>query len=224
MEKENKNVLSLTKDDMYYLMNRDKFGKNAKLYSALFVVLSVVLGAGGCVMVAFGELLSPVILGLCGSSLGLTWIGTLLGKNEAQKNKIESDKILEHAKLIAQQQCPERLINGQTFTIVRSNNVERNLENYSFEQQMILPDGAKVVENVEREDLQIGTVSKQYVISDSEGTLGAIEETRTSDIERVSTKDGSSERVVPTFAFNWVGPTEIRPYDAEKCNPKSRKR
>lgn len=221
---ENKNVLSLTKEDMYYLMNRDKIGKNAKIYSALFGVASVVLGAGGCAMVAFSELLSPVILGLSGSSLGITWIGALLGKNAAKKNKVESDKVLEQAKLIAQQQCPERLINGQTFTIVRSNNVERNLKNYSFEQQMILPDGKKVIENVERKDLQIGTVSKQYIISDSEGTLGAIEETRTSAIERVSTKDGSSERVVPTFTFNWVGPTEIRPNDADKCNPKSRKR
>ena len=120
------------------------------------------------------------------------------------------------------------MINGQTFKVVRSNNVESNLKNYSFEQQIIHPTGDKTIDKVVREDLQTGTVSKQYVISDmvdgEECVIGAIEEIKTNDIERKPTEKGSEEKVVSSYTYKWVKQNEIRPYDVDKCNTKSRKK
>lgn len=223
---ENKQSLSLNKIDMYYLMNRRKIEKDAKVFNILSNVTKLVVGAGLSAIGILGhlELLTPMILGLSGASLGLLGISIMLGNAQSKNDKKKCDEVLERVKLIAQHQCPERLIDGPTLKLVRSDNVQSDLKNYSFEQQIIHPSGNKTIDKVEREDLQTGSISKQYVISDSEGIIGAIEETKTSDIERRPTDTGSEECVVSTYGYKWVPTSEIRPYDVEKCNTKSKKR
>ena len=223
---ENNNNLSLNKIDIRYLMKEKEIKKQAKVFNILSNVTKLVVGAGigAIAILSHLELLTPVILGLSGTTLGLLGIGIMLGNAQAKNNKKKCDEVLERVKLIAQQQCSERLINGQTFKVVRSNNVESNLKNYSFEQQIIYSEGEKIVEHVERDDLQVGTVSRQYVLSDDENVIGAIEEIKTNDIERKPTEKGSSECVVSTYGYKWVGPSEIRPYDTDKCITKSMKK
>lgn len=226
MKKENIQNLSLTKKDMYYLMNKKKIEKNAKIFNILSSVSKFVVGAGLGVVGVLSQvgLVTPMILALGGTSFCVVGIGTMLGNISAKQNKKECDEVLDNVKLIVQQQCPERLIDGASLKMVRSNNVVRNLKNYSFEYQFIMNDGEKVIEPDVRDDLQIGTVSRQYIFSDIEGVIGAIEETKISDIERVSTEKGSSENVVTRFIYNWVPTSEIRPYDVDKCNVKSRRK
>ena len=212
------NKLSLTKKEMDYLMNGKKIANKAKFFNALLVCASIALGAGGFAIYNFAELLSPIILGLSSTSLGVMWFGSLFGKLGTEKEKKACDKVLERVKLIAQQQCPKRLINGSKFQIVRRNNEESNLSNYTFEQKLIHSADVKTIDKVEREDLQIGTISTQFIISDKNGVIGAIEEIQTNDVERKPTKDGSSESVVSTFTYKRVPSNEIRtPYeDADK--------
>lgn len=223
---ENKQSLSLTKKDMNYLMSRKKIGNSVKIFNTLSSISKLVVGAGLSAIGILGhlELLTPMILGLSGTSMVTLGLVTMFGNVAAKQNKAVCDDVLDRVKLIAQQHNPERLINGQTFTIVRSNNIESNLKNYSFEEQKISFEGDKIVKEVERDDLQVGTVSKQYVLSDCVGTIGAIEETKTSDIERRATETGSRESVVSTYSYKWCDSNEVRPYNNECTNPKTKKR
>lgn len=223
MEKENK--LSLTKKEMDYLMNRGKIANKAKFFNALLVCASIALGAGGFAIYNFAELLSPMILGLFSSSLGAMWFGTLFEKLYVGKEKKACDKLLERIKLIAQQQCPERLINGSKFQIVRRDSEKRDLHNYSFEQKLIHSADVKTIDKVEREDLQIGTISTQFTVGDENGIVGAIEQIQTNEVERRATKDGSSEHVVSMYGYKWVPTKEIRPCNNdEKSNSNVRRK
>ena len=219
------NKLSLTKKEMDYLMNGKKIANKAKFFYALLVCASIALGAGGVAIYNFAEVLSPIIIGLSSTSLGVMWFGSLFGKLGTEKEKKACDKVLERVKLIAQQQCPKRLINGSKFQIVRRNNEDSNLSNYTFEQKLIHSADVKTIDKVEREDLQIGTISTQFVVGDENGIVGAIEQIQTNEVERTATKDGSRERVVPTFGYKWITPPEIRPCNNdEKSNSKTRRK
>lgn len=218
---------SLTKGDIEYLLNRKSFTKNAKNWNVISNVTKIVFGAVLGVILVLSQLglVAPMVLSLGGVLFGTIFAVGLSGELLSKNNKKKSDEVLERVKLIAQQHCPERLIDGATFKVVRSNNVENNLKNYSFEQRIIHPSGEKTVDEVERNDLQIGTISTQFIISDKNGVIGAIEEVQNNDIERRPTKDGSSESVVSTFTYKWVPSNEIRtPYeDADKVDKSNSK-
>lgn len=221
--------LSLTKEDIDYLLNSKEIAKWNKYFKVMSNVIKIVIGAGGGIigLLAYLQLVAPVVLSLGGISFGAIFALDLLGDVSSKNKKKKCDDVLERVKLIAQHHCPERLIDGATFKVVRSNNVVSNLENYSFEHQMIHPTGEKTVAKVDRDDLQIGTISTQFIISDKNGDIGAIEEKQINDLERMPTKDGSSESVVSRFIYNWVPSNEIRtPYEdadnVDKSNEKGK--
>lgn len=208
--------LSLTKKDIDYLLNKKKITKKEKNWNIISNITKIVFGAGLGVAGVLGHMemlalldLVPLVFSFGGFMVSIWFV-----EREAEYRKMNCDAVFERIKLIAQQHCPERLIDGATFKVVRSNNVENNLKNYSFEQQIIHPSGEKTVDEVERNDLQIGTISTQFIISDKNGVIGAIEEIQTNDVERKPTKDGFSESVVSTFTYKWVPTSEIRtPYE-----------
>ena len=221
--------LSLTKKDIDYLLNKKEITKKAIIWNVVFNVIKIVIGACLGVVGVLGHMGMLALLDLVPLVSGFVafMLPFLALEISSKDNKKFCDAVLERIKLIAQQHCPERLIDGATFKVVRSSNVKNNLNNYTFEQQVIHSTGDKLVDKVVREDLQIGTISTQFVISDKTGVIGAIEEVQTNDIERTPTYNGSCESVVSTYCYKWVPTSEIRtPYEdadiADKFKPKGK--
>ena len=110
---------------------------------------------------------------------------------------------------------PNRIVNGKSFRLEKSNNVVKDLKKYSFIEQEVGTDCVTRSKQIVSDNLFVGTVSRQYVAVDDNGIIGAINEVKYSDVERSATKDGCVEKIVTKYEYSLCGADEVRPYEPE---------
>lgn len=196
-----RNNLSLTKSDMYYLNVNGEFFNESFLLVVIFVCSLVIGGLnifGSFSLTSF----SLLLFNICNSFLGL-------------KKQIDNRrKVMSKVGALVQQQCPKRFLGATKIKVVRGS-VVKNVRS-------VIVSGNSKLFGRGNKSLDVGTVSTQYLIKGDKDVLGAIEETVTNSIDYVPKKNGSKEeKVVSKYSYKWVPRSQVILYD-EPNHPKSR--
>lgn len=196
-----RNNLSLTRSDMYYLNVNGEFFNNLFLWVTL-LVCSLVLGG---LMIFDGFSLpsfSSIFITICNSFF------------QVKKGISNRRKVMNKVRALVKQQCPKRFLGATKIKVVRGS-VVKNVRS-------VIESGNSKLFGRGNKSLDVGTVSTQYLIKGDKDVLGAIEETVTNSIDYVPKKNGSKEeKVVSKYSYKWVPGSQVILYD-EPNHPKSR--
>ena len=201
---EDRNNLSLTRSDMYYLNVNGEFFSESLLWVTILVCSLVIGGlnifSGSFSLTSF----SLAFLPICNSFLGLK---KLIDNRRKVKSKIGA---------LVGEQCPKRFLGATKIKVVRGS-VVKNVRS-------VIVSGNSKLFGRSNKSLEVGTVSTQYLIKGDKDVLGAIEETVTNSIDYVPKKNGSKEeKVVSEYSYKWVPRSQVVLYDGLN-QPKSRKK
>lgn len=207
---------SLTKEDINLLLCGENI-KN-KISSLRRVSFIFLLGA----FCTFGYVLNWISTGVFTLNSGfsifslisssLTFVGADIYSIKLNRYNTYMEQLkIDFQRLVG----PNRIVNGKSFRLEKSNNVVKDLKKYSFLEQEVGTDCVTRSKQIVSDNLFVGTVSRQYVAVDDNGIIGAINELKLSDVERSATEDGCLERVVTRYEYSLCGADEVRPYEPE---------
>lgn len=189
-----RNNLSLTRSDMYYLNVNGEFFNELLLW-VIMLVCSLVIGglnifSGSFSLTSFSLTFCPI----CNSFLGL-------------KKLIDNRrKVMSKVGTLVQQQCSKRFLGATKIKVVRGS-VVKNVRS-------VIVSGNSKLFGRGNKSLDVGNVSTQYLIKVDKDVLGAIEETVTNSIDYVPKKNGSKEeKVVSKYSYKWVPRSQVILYD-----------
>ena len=217
---------SINEDTIKYFRNKKKYAKNVKIMMAVLVASGLLTAGSLWGLVALG---TDIMVGLT-TFFGVTTICNGFGLSFLKYEKNECDKYWNQLMVDIQSMYgSERRIDSRSFRIFKGSQ-RRKLKDYTSEREIhkVNEDGELVCnKQLYKNDMQVGTVTRQHIIADRKGVLGALEEIEHHVVNRYITETGSREDVKVKYTYRFVPENEIGKYDSRKLRdiqPKGRGR
>lgn len=216
---------SINEDTIKYFRNKKKYAKNVKIMALVLATTGLLTAGSLWGVIALG---TDVMVGLT-TFFGVTTICNGFGLSFFKHEKKECDKFWNQLMIDIQSMYGiERRIDSRSFRIFKGTQ-RRKLKDYTCLREIhkVNDDGELVCKRqLYANDKKVGTVTRQHVIADKNGVLGALEEVEHHMIDRNPTETGSKEDVKVKYTYRFVPENEVdRGFDSRKLrdiHPKRR--
>lgn len=207
---------SINEDTIKYFRNKKKYAKNVKIMALVLAATGLLTAGSLWGLVALG---TDAMVGLT-TFFGVTTICSGFGLSFFKHEKKECDKFWNQLMIDIQSMYgTERRIDLRSFRIFKGTQ-RRKLKDYTSERVIhkVNDDGDLVCDKqLYKNDMQVGTVTRQHVIADSKGVLGALEEVEHHVVNHYITNTGSKEDVKIKYTYRFVLENEVdRGFDSRK--------